>query len=195
MAGAAGVQWACDERLASMQRVLVIIGLVRVNRNAHRELLLAFGICVAVAVGLAGWALWPRPASPPQARQYLDVTACLLTGPRGVTPGSPAAPVWTSMQQVSLATRVMVSYLPDTGHNDIPLLLNTLVQRRCGVIITAEAPAAPVTQAAKANPRQHFLLITSQSAATAAAPNLVVAAAADASGPISRELHSLAASS
>lgn len=164
------------------------------NRNTRRGLLLACGICVALAAGLAGWALWPRPAPPPQARQYLDVTACLLTGPRGVAPGSPAAPVWASMQQASLATHVMVSYLSDTGHNDIPLLLNTLVQRRCGVIITAEAPAAQVAQAAKANPHQHFLLLTSRSAATAAAPNLVVTAGADASGPIAQELHFLAAS-
>jgi hypothetical protein len=177
-----------------MQRVLVIIGLVREKPNRRRGLWLACGLCVALAAGVAGWVLWPRPAPPPQARQYLDVTACLLTGPRGVTPGSPAAPVWASMQQASLATHVMVSYLPDTGHNDIPLLLNTLVQRRCGVIVTAEAAPAQVAQAAKANPRQHFVLVTSQVSAATTAPNLVVATTADASGPIAQELHTLAAS-
>lgn len=35
-----------------------------------------------VAVFIAAWLLWPRPATvtAPRARQYLDASACLLTG-------------------------------------------------------------------------------------------------------------------
>jgi hypothetical protein len=178
-----------------VQRVAAIIGLVRLNAIGRRGLWLAGGVCAALAAGVAGWVvLSPRPVPPPQARQFLGVTACLLTGPSGVSPGSPAAPVWASMQQASLATHVMVSYLPDTGHNDVPLLLNTLMQRRCGVIVTAGATSAQVAQAAKANPGQRFVLVASQGPAAAAPPNLVVATAADSSGPIAQELHALVSS-
>src|SRR6266576_62940 len=83
------------------------------------------------------WALWPsNPATAPQARYYLNVTACLLTDSRGIAPGTPGAPAWAAMQNASLATHVMVSYLPDSGPGHATVMLDTLVQRHCGVIIT-----------------------------------------------------------
>lgn len=39
---------------------------------------------VAVAAFVIAWALWPSPAATPRARQYLDVSACLFTGPSGI---------------------------------------------------------------------------------------------------------------
>ena len=134
--------------------------------------------CLGLAAGAAAWALWPRPAVVPQARQYLDVSACLLTGPQGVVPGSPSAPVWTSMEAASQATHVMVSYLPDMGHGDVPVLLSSLVQRRCGVIVTSGATPAQVVVAARANPHQKFVLVTGSTAAGVPGNTAVVSPAA-----------------
>ena len=147
---------------------------------------------LGVGILLADWG----PASPPapRARSYLNVTACLLTGPRGVATGSPAAAMWASMQTESLATHVMVSYLPAAGPADVPVMLNTLIQRQCGVIITADTDPGQVIQAARANPRQRFLLVAGSGIAGLRTPaNAVAAPATSAPARISQALHALAA--
>jgi hypothetical protein len=152
----------------------------------------------AMAVILAGGAvaavqLWPKTPSAPQARQYLDVSACLLTDPGGVVAGTPGAPVWAAMESASLATHVMVSYLPDTGPSDVTPMLNTLVERRCGVIITAGAPAGPVIAVAKANPRQHFLVVLAAGGSASRAPsNAVAVSSATAVARVGQAIHALA---
>jgi hypothetical protein len=151
---------------------------MRVRPGLRRWLWRVSGASAVLAAALAAWALWPRPAPAPQARQYLDVTACLLTGPRGVVPGAPAAPAWAAMEKASLATHVMVSYLPATGPADVAVLLNTMVQRRCALIITDAASPAQVARAATANPRQRFVLVASVSAVTVPANAVFVPAAA-----------------
>jgi hypothetical protein len=149
-----------------------------------------------VAVFITAWMLWIRPGTvaAPRARQYLDVSACLLTGSSGVTPGTPGARAWHAMQSASLASHVMVSYLPDTGPTDGPVLLNTLVERQCGVIVVTGASQAQVTHAAKAHPGQRFILVTTSTAADPAAvpSNTVVVSVADASGRIDQEVTALA---
>jgi hypothetical protein len=166
------------------------------------KLLVTAGVAVAVIVaGIATWALWPPPTASPQgsASRYLNASACLLTGPSGITPGTASAPVWTAMRSASQATHVMVSYLPDSGPTDVTPMLNTLVERHCGVIIATSDADAAVTKAARANPRQSFLLVAILRASGAAAargtPNTVVVPAADASGRIDQALHMLAAHS
>jgi hypothetical protein len=154
-------------------------------------------VAVAVLVaGIATWALWPRPAASPQgsASRYLNASACLLTGPSGITPGTSGAPVWTAMRSASQATHVMVSYLPDSGHDDVTPMLNALVERHCGVIIATSDAGPAVVRAARANPHQSFLVVaTPGTAAARATPNTVVVRAADAFGRIDQALHVLAA--
>ncbi len=161
---------------------------------------LALMALVAAGAGVGLWLLWPRPtpaaptANAAHARQYVDMSACLLTDPRGVVPGTPAAPVWAAMESASLATHVMVSYLADTGPADAAPMLNTLIQRQCGIIVATSAAANQVIPAAKANPRQHFLLITAAGAATAAAPaNAALVSPAAAAGRIDQAIRALAA--
>ena len=167
------------------------------RRAGWRTWLWAAGLCVVVAGALAWWALRPHSAAVPSARQYLNVTACLLAGPRGVVPGSSDAPVWQEMEQASSATRVMVSYLPAMGPGaDVPMLVNTLVQRRCGVIVVAaDIPSAPVSQAARANPHQEFLIVTPAAVAgprVDVSANAPVVPAADAAARIGQALRALA---
>ena len=149
-----------------------------------------------VAVFVTAWVLWPRPGTvaAPRARQYLDVSACLLTGSSGVAPGTPGAQAWQAMQSASLASHVMVSYLPAAGPADAPAMLNTLVERRCGVIVVTGASQVQVTSAARANPGRRFILVTSSAAAGPAAvpANAVVVPAADAPGRIDQEVTALA---
>jgi hypothetical protein len=154
---------------------------------------LAAGVLV-VATGVLAWAFWPsKPVKVPQARHYLNVSACLLTDSRGIVPGAPGAPAWAAMQKASLASRVMVSYLSDTGTTDAPVMLNTLVQRHCGVIITTGTAARQVLAAAKANPRQRFLLVANPgTAGLATTPNAVIVPAANAPRRIDQVIHTLA---
>jgi len=159
---------------------------------------------VGVAVFIAAWALWPRPATVTaprtgqyQARQYLNASACLLTGPSGVATGTPGAQAWRAMQSASLSSHVMVSYLPGTGSAAVPALLNTLVERKCGVIVVTGGSSSQVTSAARANPGHRFILVTTIVAAGPAAlpPNAVIVSAADAAGRINQEVTALAGAS
>lgn len=160
-------------------------------KSGHLGGWLAAGACV-VAAGAVTWALWPsNPVTAPQARHYLNVTACLLTDSRGIAPGTPGAPAWAAMQNASLATHVMVSYLPDSAPGDATVMLNTLVQRHCGVIITTGTAVRQVLAAARANPHQRFLLVADHPAA-APAPNAAVVPAADAPQRIDQAIHALA---
>ncbi len=146
----------------------------------------------AAAAGIAVPLLTVHRAPEPQARQYLHVSACLLTDPSGVVPGTPAAPVWTAMQSASLATRVMVSYLPDTGPSDISPMISTLAQRKCGLIITTAAAAARAVSAARDYPHQQFLIITAGGAATAP-PNALLIPTAAAPARIAQAIRALSA--
>jgi hypothetical protein len=134
-----------------------------------------------------------QQAAQPQARHYLSATACLLTDSRGITPGAAGAPAWKAMQSASLATHVMVSYLPDTGSATASVMLGTLMERKCGVIITAGAPAAAVFKAAKADRHQEFVLVGAPGTASPAGmPNLVVVSSAAAPGRIDQAIRALA---
>lgn len=98
------------------------------------------------------------------------------------------------MQKASLATHVMVSYLPDTSPADVGPMINTLVQRRCGVIITASANPGQVISAARNNPGQRFLLVASTGSTGLTIPsNAVVVSPANASAQIGQTLRALAA--
>jgi hypothetical protein len=151
------------------------------------------GLVVVAAGVTAGVLLWPRAAPVPRARQYLDLSACLLTDPGGVVPGTAAAPVWSAMESASLATHVMVSYLPDTGPGDAGPMLNTLIERKCGVIVTTGAPPGTVVAVAKANPHQRFLLVLPAGAsAVQAPPNASAVSSAVAASSVSRAVRALA---
>lgn len=103
--------------------------------------------CALGAVaGLASltWLAWP--SQPPDAaaptRQYLNASACLLTGAQGLA-GNPQAAAWQGMENTSLATHVRVEYLavrgPATEANALPYLAS-LLQRRCDVVLAVGPP-------------------------------------------------------
>lgn len=156
--------------------------------------LVAAGVTAVVSPGTGPWPFGHRQQSAgPPARVYLNATACLLTDPSGITSGAPGATAWRAMQTASLATHVMVSYLPDTGPADAGVMLTTLAQRKCGVIITTAAPVAKLIRAAKADRRQDFVLVTPSGAAGgAASANTVIVSPADAPARIDQAIRALA---
>lgn len=121
--------------------------------------LLATGIATAVT-----WTLWPDPQQPPpRARQYLEFTACLLTGEKGLAEPT-AIPVWAGMQDASLATRAKVQYLAITGPQTVDngeTFVATLAQTHCNLIFAAgDTPVASVNSAATKFPTTTFLVIS-----------------------------------
>jgi hypothetical protein len=151
-------------------------------------------IAAAVALTVAAVATWTsgQHRSAPQARHYLNATACLLTDPRGIAPGTPGAPAWKAMESASLATHVMVSYLPDTGPADAATMLTTLTERRCGVIVATGSPAAAVIKAARANPHQRFVLVAATAALKPATPDTIVVSPSNAPERIDQVIRGLA---
>jgi hypothetical protein len=121
--------------------------------------------CGVVVVGLAlTVVLWPSGwhLPPSRARVYTDASACLLTDAAGVA-SSQAAPVWSGMESASVRTRAKVSYLAvageDSAANAVPYL-DTLVQRRCGLVIAVGASeVGAVRRQASAYPGTRFAVI------------------------------------
>jgi basic membrane lipoprotein Med (substrate-binding protein (PBP1-ABC) superfamily) len=117
---------------------------------------------------------------------YTDASACLLTGSSGVSEQDAAA-TWAGMESASVRTRTKVSYLAVSGDdsvaNAVPYV-NTLVQRRCGLIIAVgSSQVGAIVQRAPAFPAVHFAVVGSGSGANvtaiASGETAAVSAAAD----------------
>jgi basic membrane lipoprotein Med (substrate-binding protein (PBP1-ABC) superfamily) len=122
---------------------------------------------LALALLVAGIVLLVSPASPQapvRARQYTTSQACLLTDSRGIT-SPPAATVWAGMEDASLATHAMVTYLsaygPATAANAIPYA-NSLIERHCDVVLAVGAPqTGALSQIAPHTPKAYFVIVGS----------------------------------
>lgn len=117
----------------------------------------------AVVVAVLTWALWPAETPPPpRARQYIDFTACLLTGERGITEPE-AASVWKGLQQASTATKAKVQYLAVTGPQTVDnatTFVATLAQTNCDLVLAVgELPVASVNKSAPTFPDTRFFVV------------------------------------
>lgn len=117
---------------------------------------------VGLGVYLARAEASHRVLPPSRARVYTSFDACLLTDSAGIG-SAQAAPVWSGMQAASLRTSGKVSFLsvygPDTQANAVPYV-NTLVQRRCNLVIAVGASqVAASRERASAYPNVHFVVV------------------------------------
>jgi hypothetical protein len=139
---------------------------VRVRAGRWWWVVAAGGIAAAVGVGV--WLAWPSAKSaydpPTRSRQYVAFTACLLTGPSGLSDAQASA-VWKGMQTASSATRAQVTYLSagagqaETVGSVTPFA-NTLIQQHCGLILAVGAVEVKAAQAvAASNTGEHFVLV------------------------------------
>jgi hypothetical protein len=135
-------------------------GSMTLLRPARRAWLLAGGVASLLAVLI--WVLWPAPEVEPRARQYRDVTGCLLTGQAGVT-GARAAPVWAGMQAASARTHGQVRFLAVTGDQTVgnaKSFAGSLVLGRCAVIVAEPGIADGAVRAvAGQHPEQRFVVV------------------------------------
>lgn len=127
---------------------------------ASRPKLIALGIAATcLLAGLATWVFWPDP---PRQRDYLDATACLLTDEKGIA-GAQVKPVWSAMQEASVAGLVRVQYLPVNGPQtteNARSYLASLVAGRCGAIIAVgPAQVDAVAKNAGAHPEIWFVTV------------------------------------
>lgn len=142
---------------SSLRARLTLIG--QKLRDDRRVWWIGAAALVVLGVGLV-WTLWPAPAAePPRARQYLDFTACLLTGEQGIADAA-AAPAWAGLQDASLATHAKVQYLavtgPQTVENATPFLAS-LAQAGCNLVFAAgDVPVAAIDQHHKEFPAVRF---------------------------------------
>ncbi|WP_326552769.1 hypothetical protein [Micromonospora sp. NBC_01813] len=154
----------------------------RQGRQRTRIVLLAGAAGLAVVlVTVLAVALWPDDVAEPRAREYRDVTACLLTGSAGVADPA-AAPVWAGMQDASLDNRAKVQFLevdgPQTADNAAGYLAS-LVQSRCDLILTVgEAPTGALARDAVRYPQASFVLVADGATAVDAG-NVTVVSEAD----------------
>lgn len=120
------------------------------------------GVVGVLVVVLITWNSGEDEKPDPRARQYLDVTACLLTDDKGIA-GAAAAPVWAGMQDASAATRAKVQYLAVAGEQtpqNAGTFLASLAQGRCTVIVAVgAAPVAAVEPTAKQFPKLDFVVV------------------------------------
>lgn len=133
--------------------------------TSPRSWLITGGAAVAVVAGLLTWVLWPEP---PRQREYLDATACLLTGEQGVTE-EPARTVWTTMQSASVKSLVRVQNLQVNGPQTVENAaahLASMTDGGCGVIVaTGPAQIDAVTRAASGHGDIRFLTVGGGTAA------------------------------
>lgn len=123
----------------------------------------AAGALLAVLAAIVTWIVWPEPEGPqPRAREYRDVTACLLTGERGIG-GTEAAPVWAGMQEASLETLAKVQFLEVDGAQtaeNAQTYLASLVQGRCDLVLAVgDAQLAAVAATAPKHPDLRFVSV------------------------------------
>ncbi|MEU0831562.1 BMP family ABC transporter substrate-binding protein [Streptomyces sp. NPDC005969] len=153
-----------------------------------RQARLAWGGVLLVGCVLLGarWFGDSDTAAPPdaRARQYRDFNACLLTGDKGIVPGSPAAPVWKGMQQASADTRARVTYVPVMGEQtaaNVQPHMNSLMQRQCGIVLTiGRAQGEAARSVAKQYPEVPFVVVGGAAAeGRSPAKNLTVLAPDD----------------
>jgi hypothetical protein len=119
------------------------------------------GALALAAVGVGLWLVWPSGGEP-RAREYRDVTACLLTDDQGVA-GPQAATVWAGMQDASRQTHGQIRYLAVAGEqtkDNTSSFLGSLVVGRCAVIVAAgPVPVQTVVSEARRYPGQRFLVV------------------------------------
>jgi len=128
--------------------------------RSRRAWLLTGGAAGLLAVLV--WVLWPSLQVEPRARQYRDVTGCLLTDRAGVT-GVQAAPVWAGMLAASARMHGQVRFLAVAGDQTVDnakSFAGSLVLGRCAVVVAEPGIADGAVRAvAGQHPEQRFVVV------------------------------------
>jgi basic membrane lipoprotein Med (substrate-binding protein (PBP1-ABC) superfamily) len=142
--------------------------------GAWRAVMVSSVVLLAAAVVTVGLLTGQGGGAPaPRARQYLAFTACLLTGPAGLS-GATAAAAWGGMEQASLKTHAGVQYLPVMSGTTAAAagpFLASLLMRHCGLVIAAGAAQVASVEAVAPRYRSERFAVLGGGAA---GPNVAV---------------------
>jgi basic membrane protein A len=91
-------------------------------------------------------------------------SACMVTDTGGIDDRSFNASAWAGMQGAQKSTGAKVSYVQSTSENDYVPNINSLIAKKCNLIVTVGGLMATATSsAAKSNPNQQFGIVDSAS--------------------------------
>ncbi|GHF41515.1 hypothetical protein GCM10010359_50210 [Streptomyces morookaense] len=127
--------------------------------RSHRRAWIAVLICAAVIAGLVIWIAGSGDDTPRIKANNIsrNFRACLLTD---TSDAAATAPLWSGMQDAARTTPVNAQRIvaPTTTTPDLVPYVNSLVSRKCGLIIAAGINLHDaVATAAQHNPHQQFL--------------------------------------
>jgi basic membrane protein A and related proteins len=119
----------------------------------------AFAAVAAVAAGCGS-----KPKNDTSNSAAAKFSACMVTDTGGIDDRSFNASSWAGMQASGKDTGAKVSYVQSTSENDYVPNINSLVAKKCNIIVTVGGlMGQATTQAAKANPNAKFAIVDSGS--------------------------------
>ncbi|MBO4256173.1 hypothetical protein [Streptomyces griseorubiginosus] len=148
---------------ASPPAVRSLVALVR-RRPALSSTVLALAVVTAVVLAVV---LPVGPRAPRAANVSRNLRVCLLDTPANSTDAVLARATWQGMQDAAATGKVNAQRYPDPtidATGSLPYI-NGAVQHHCGLIFAVGTGMRGATEAAaKANPRQRFVLVGAVSA-------------------------------
>jgi basic membrane protein A len=123
-----------------------------------------------LAVVVAGCGSKPKSSSAASGGSSTGAsssTACMVTDTGGIDDRSFNAASWAGMNAANKDSGVKVSYVQSTSENDYVPNINSLIAKKCGLIVTVGGlMGKATTQAATADPTQKFAIVDSPSVGT-----------------------------
>ncbi|MGW8329915.1 hypothetical protein ACWGLE_18680 [Streptomyces sp. NPDC055897] len=134
-------------------------------RKPHLWVPLIFGLCLVVAV--VAWFISSAPDRPKVTANNIsrNYRACLLADQAN---SQAASPIWSAMQDAAQTTAVNAQRItaPDGKAEVLLPYANSLIQRKCGVIIAVgDDLHDTINVTAQKNPHQEFVYIGSRTVA------------------------------
>lgn len=140
----------------------LLTGLIRAVRLCRTRVVVG-----VVAVSLSATACGSKPTNSSGSSSTAtgaSFTACMVTDTGGIDDHSFNAAAWAGMLAAQAAGKATVSYVQSTTENDYVPNINSLVAKKCGLIVTVGGLMADATTAAaKSNPNQNFSIVDSGS--------------------------------
>jgi basic membrane protein A len=105
-----------------------------------------------------------KPKSDSGGTSASKFSACMVTDTGGIDDRSFNASSWAGMEAAGKATGAKVSYVQSSSENDYVPNINSLVAKKCGIIVTVGGlMGKATTQAAQASPSSKFAIVDSNS--------------------------------
>ena len=132
----------------------------------RRRVRLAAAACMVGLVGVAAAGCGSKPTNTTSSSSSSAgaFTGCMVTDTGGIDDHSFNSAAWSGMQAAQTAGKATVQYVQSTTENDYVPNINSLVSKKCGIVVTVGGLMADATKAAAASHQsQHFAIVDSSS--------------------------------